>query len=143
MLMKYVDRETAVGSTALGDVIPSLPKHVEVGMVDVIDDEGLLLESNMPSITSPPLQAKETYLDVDITPELSVEQQKEVKELLFEYPDVLSDLPGRTYCIEYKIRLTHSDPIRSKAYPLPHHMRKVVVSEVQTMLELGVIEPLC
>ncbi|XP_071081291.1 uncharacterized protein [Haliotis cracherodii] len=98
-------------------------------------------ELDMPEISSPNLEAKETYLDVDISSDLTSVQQAEVRALLEEYEDVLTDLPGRTNCIEYKIRLISSDPVRSRPYPLPHHMREVVASEVQSMLDLGVIEP--
>jgi hypothetical protein len=141
LLKKYVDRESTVEYDVVCDVIASLPSHVEIGMVDVVDVGDEVEQAEVLEINSPPLIAKETYLDVDISPDLTVDQQNEVRELMFEFRDVLTDLPGRTDGIEYKIRLTDSDPIRSKPYPLPHHMRKIVAAEVQSMLKLGVIEP--
>ncbi|XP_046566272.1 uncharacterized protein LOC124274942, partial [Haliotis rubra] len=75
------------------------------------------------------------------THDLTPEQKQEVSELVSEYQDVLTDLPGRTDSIEYKIKLTSTEPISSKPYPLPHHMREVVAREVESMLRMDVIEP--
>ncbi len=143
MLKKYVEREETAATAVMCDVSISLPQYVGAGLIDVpeIEEMEVRQELDMPGIASPPLEATESYLDVDISPELTEEQQGQVRELLAEYKDVLTDLPGKTDCIEYKIRLTSDVPIRSRPYPLPHHMRDVVAAEVQSMLKMGVIEP--
>jgi len=51
------------------------------------------------------------------------------------------DQPGRTDLLHHDIKLTTTDPIRSKQYPMPFAMRETVVSEVKKMIGLGVIEP--
>jgi hypothetical protein len=83
----------------------------------------------------------ETYKDVQINPELSQEQQTQVKELITEYQDIFTDVPKVTQLGEHSITLTCSEPIRSKAYPLPYAMREVLDKELDTMLQLGIIEP--
>ncbi|XP_046545517.1 uncharacterized protein LOC124255665 [Haliotis rubra] len=124
LLKKYIDRESSSCSTVVSDVSVSLPQYVCTGIVDVGDDNVESdVEGDLPEIVSPPLKAKETYLDVNISQDLSDVQKTDVRELLAEFSDVLTDLPGRTNCMEYKVRLTSSDPVRSRPYPIPHHMR--------------------
>jgi len=85
---------------------------------------------------------KETFNDVKINPELTEQQKKlEVMELLEEFQDVFTDVPGLTTLGEHSITLTSMDPVHSKPYPIPHAMQKVVEKELETMLSLGIIEP--
>ena len=56
--------------------------------------------------------------------------------LLEEY----TDIPGKTDLIEYDIRLTTEDPVRSKPYPVPHARKDTIQQEVEMMLRMGVIE---
>ncbi|XP_067676459.1 uncharacterized protein [Haliotis asinina] len=141
LLKKYVDREIAV-NTMMCDVSIASLQYVGAGLVDVQEPmDEVSSGSEQLDVMTIPLTAKETYLDVDISPDLTPEQKQDVRELAAEYQDVLTDLPGRTDSIEYKIKLTSTEPIRSKPYPLPHHMREVVAREVESMLSMDVIEP--
>ena len=47
---------------------------------------------------------------------------------------------GRTDLIQHDIKLSTSEPIRSKGYPVPFKARDVMDSEIKKMLELDVIE---
>ena len=58
-----------------------------------------------------------------------------------QYPDVLPGLPGRTDQIQHDIKLLTSEPIRTKGYSIPYKTRSVMETEIQDMLDLGVIEP--
>ncbi|XP_071099126.1 uncharacterized protein [Haliotis cracherodii] len=135
LLKKYIDREE-IKDTTVCDVSIAHLMYASAGLVDVKAEEVSMLD-----IVSPALVSKETYQDVDISKDLTEEQQIEVRELVSEFRDVLSDLPGKVDCMQYKIKLTCNEPIRSKPYPLPHHMRDVVAKEIQSMLDMGVIEP--
>jgi len=64
-----------------------------------------------------------------------------MKNLLHQYQDIWTDVPGRTNLAEFKVNLTSDVPIQCKPYPLPHTKRSVVKQEVADMLEMGVIEP--
>jgi len=66
---------------------------------------------------------KETINDVKINCELTNEQQQDVKQLLSEYQDIFTDVPNITNLGEHEINLTTAEPVRGKAYPLPHAMR--------------------
>ena len=54
---------------------------------------------------------------------------------------MMSFLINQDELICYIIKLTRTDPSRSKQYPMPFVMRETVVSEVKKMIDLGVIEP--
>ncbi|XP_064651627.1 uncharacterized protein LOC135502607 [Lineus longissimus] len=83
----------------------------------------------------------ETMEDVHICGDLRPEQIEEVKEILCSYQDVLTDSPGRTTVLSHDVRLTTSDPVRVRPYPIPFSMVEVVKHAIENMLDMGVIEP--
>ena len=58
---------------------------------------------------------------------------------LSRHKEVFSDIPGKTNMIEHKIELTDNNPIKSRPYPLPYAMRKILKKEIEDMLSLGII----
>ena len=54
------------------------------------------------------------YNDVSVSDALTSEQRAEVEALIEQYPDVLTSVPGRTDLIQHDIKLSTSEPIRSK-----------------------------
>ena len=73
--------------------------------------------------------------------ELKDNQRKELRSMLAEFTDVLSDVPGRTSAYIYDIKLTSSTPVRRKPYPTPQALQAEFNTEVQAMLKAGIIEP--
>ncbi len=53
---------------------------------------------------------------------------------------MFSPLPGRTNLIQHHIETEPGIVVRSRLYRLPEHKKKVVQSELEAMLEMGVIE---
>jgi len=86
-------------------------------------------------------EQKETYQDVHVNPQLEEDQKKQMVELPKEFQDVFSDVPKVTNLGEHSTELTSSEPIGSRAYPLPFAMREAVDRELDSMLASGVIEP--
>ena len=84
---------------------------------------------------------KETYNNVKISDRLDEEQTRQVRQLVYEYRDIFTDIPKVTNLGEHSITLTSSEPIRGKAYPLPHAMKEILDKELDTMLNMGIIEP--
>ena len=76
-------------------------------------------------------------------PDLEGYRQREgvLKDLVWRYPHVFTDMPGETDVIQHQIRLTEDMPIGCKPYPLPYAMREELRDEVDTMLEMGVVRP--
>ena len=83
----------------------------------------------------------ETYEDVIINPDLSEEQKEQVKALLQQYQDIFTDVPKVTHLGTHEIQLVSADPVKGKAYPIPHAMKPILESEIETMLRMGIIEP--
>ncbi len=71
---------------------------------------------------------------------LSPSQLTDVARLQTEFADVFSPLPGRTNLIQHHIETEPGVVVRSRPYRLPEHKKKVVQSELEAMLEMGVIE---
>ncbi len=71
---------------------------------------------------------------------LSPSQLTDVARLQTEFADVFSPLPGRTNLIQHHIETEPGVVMRSRPYRLPEHKKKVVESELEAMLEMGVIE---
>ena len=132
ILRLYVERKTEA-SHCLLSAEASIPLRE--------DDDDESDEYSLEDCTFPSNKEIETYRDVSISDELTDEQKKEVKELLAKYPDVLTSIPGKTELLEHDIKLSTAEPVRSKGYPLPYKTREIMESEIDEMIELGVIEP--
>ena len=71
---------------------------------------------------------------------LNKEERERIQEVLQTYEHVVRDAPGQTSITECTIKLTSDDPVRTKAYPIPHALRETLNKEVEKMLEADVIE---
>jgi hypothetical protein len=72
---------------------------------------------------------------------LSADQRREVENLLKEFQDIFSNVPGRTNLVKHRIQLSSTVPIRKRPYPVPYAMRKEMDKEIDEMIKLGIIEP--
>jgi hypothetical protein len=77
---------------------------------------------------------------IDINKELSDKQKAEINEIIYEFRDIISDIPGKTTAGIHKIELLDSKPITLKPYTVPLHMVETLKKEIDTMLNLGIIE---
>lgn len=84
----------------------------------------------------------QTIKDVKISEDLTKDQRHAAIQLLHEYKDFFSDIPGRTTVIEQKIVLTTNTSIRVKPYPIPLHFGNQVNKKIQDLLRLGIIKEL-
>ncbi|GFN74707.1 scan domain-containing protein 3 [Plakobranchus ocellatus] len=90
-------------------------------------------------VTTPPLASESGTVVID--PRLSSSQVQGVKELLIEFQDILTSVPGCANTLCHEIRLITDAVIRVKPYPLPFAAREFVTQEVNDLLSLGVTEP--
>ena len=116
MLKKYVERiPITVGSVCcLGN------QQLEVVKSGIKFDDKHLKNY----ISFCPLEAKETYKDVLIHEDHSSHQQTQMQELVEEYNDVFTDLPGGTDLVECSINLVDDTPFRVNPYPVPYALKK-------------------
>ena len=129
MLKQYVERRNELSHCLLS-----------AEAIESVDDDDIE-EFPLNDCTFPTAKKPESFRDVSISNTLTSEQCKEVETLMKQYPDVLSSLPGRTDQIQHDIKLLTSEPIRTKGYSIPYKTRSVMETEIQDMLDLGVIEP--
>ena len=123
MLKKYNEREMKDEVQVLGAVVHEDSHDLETGEISEFVSK-----------------QKETYMDVNINPQLDPVQKKEVEIVLSEFQDVFTDVPKVTNLGQHSIELTCTEPIRGRAYPLPFALRDVVDQELDSMLARGVIE---
>ena len=145
LLKQYHERGTEAETT---DETQTVGETQDTAATAVIEDDEVstpdhtLHSLSNESLLQPyPLEAKEGVSDANINPNLETPRQEKVNELLQEYKDIFSDIPGRTTLGAHDIRLRDDEPLRGKPYPIPHALRQTVKDEVQTMMSLGVIEP--
>ena len=126
MLKQYVKRQSMTSHRLMAIEIAS-----------VVDEADKVDNYSLKDCTFPSTQRTETYKDVSISNELTPEQIREAEQ----YQDVRTGLPGRTDIIRYNIKLLTTEPVRSKGYPIPYKTHEVMETEIQEMVDLGVIEP--
>ena len=87
-----------------------------------------------------PIEAKETAADVQYGDQITSQQKRDFAELVSEYADVFSDLPGSFSGIEHRVVLK-DEPVKTKPYPVPFRLQETLHKEIDTMLNLGIIQP--
>lgn len=130
MLKLYIDRDNENDAGVLG--------IAGVAVVDFADDED---DGEDELCDSPGQKRTEGAREVTVNDELSEEEKTEIRTLLDDFEDVLSDVPGVTTLGVHDIKLTTNKPVRTKPYPLPFVSRDTVCEAVRKMIEAGVIEP--
>ncbi|GFX61377.1 hypothetical protein TNCV_4894211 [Trichonephila clavipes] len=78
--------------------------------------------------------------DVQLNSKLSQIQRGQLKELLYEYSNLFSNIPGCTDLAEHDIELESKRVIVSKTYRMSPRQIEILKSEVNKMLELKIIE---
>ena len=69
------------------------------------------------------------------------EEEKVVKMLKGEYPEVFSDLPGKTDACTLTIDTGLESPRGSHPYRIPNRLKEGVRSEVEKLVDLGIVVP--
>ena len=120
MLRKYVDREPILCSVA--------------AILDPLECPELEIEEE-------PEQGNESYHDVKIASKLVGNPTWELRELLREYKEIFSDVPGLTNLEEHAITLNTTTAIRGKSYHVPFAKVTDIETEVKKMMTMAIIEP--
>ena len=131
LLRKYVDRALSLDHGVLTSCSISVISEEDEEQ-DHFDEREFLPPTSIQT---------ESTSDVHLAERLSEEQRSELRQMLDSFSDVLTDIPGKTTLVQHRIETTTSQPVRVRPYPVPFSTEEVIKSEVQKMLELGVIEP--
>lgn len=141
MLRKYTVREEEVSKD--GNIQRGVLACVCMSVIEETFEEsrdGHMDRTDSNPLTLPHMESTESIEDCHISDALDGNQKQDMYQLLEEFKDVMTDLPGCTPLIEHEIRTTTEQPVRVKQYPLPYQMTETVKEEVKKMLDMGVIE---
>lgn len=72
---------------------------------------------------------------------LNNQQVCQLKNLLNQYPEVITEKIGYTNTVKHKIVCKDYEPIKQKSYPMNADKRNFVIKKIQEMEEQGLIEP--
>ncbi|XP_069108215.1 uncharacterized protein, partial [Argopecten irradians] len=92
-------------------------------------------------ITIPPPTRTESIDDVAVSELLTSDQTTDIRNILAEFEDVLTDVPGKTNLGKHDIKTTTCEPVRVKSHSIPYSMKNTIKEELDKMLRMGVIEP--
>ena len=73
--------------------------------------------------------------------DLTVDQQRELQEVLNNFQDVMRDEPGLMKNMVHKIHTGDSTPCRTLPYCICPTWREALRKEIQKLREAGIIEP--
>ena len=126
MLKLYVQRES-------DEVETGVTAGLSIAIIDDEEDELVVVPDRYGT--------QQTVADVHLENHLHADQFQQLRELLDEYSDIFTELPGNTDLINHEIKVGDSKPVRSKPYPVPFATRGAMQVEVDKMLSLDIIEP--
>ena len=89
----------------------------------------------------PTWRGEESGRSPSVGTQLTVQQKRQLLELLSDFKSVMSGRCGRTCISQHHIRTTGGLPVRQWPYRMPHAYRDTVERELEMMLREGVIEP--
>ena len=87
-------------------------------------------------------------INISTLSHLSVQQQRELLQLLDHHADCFSDMPGNITCVEHVIELTPGfKPKRMREYKVPESLKVEVENQIEKMLASGIVRestsPMC
>ncbi|GFT21156.1 hypothetical protein TNCV_2582341 [Trichonephila clavipes] len=135
----WYDRRTVKRQFQLGELVlviaPSRPNKLSVQWHDEEEDiPSLELENDRSGWSK-------IISDVQLNSKLSQIQRGQLKELLYGYSKLFSNIPGCTDLAEHDIELESERAIVAKPYRMSPRQIEILKSEVNKMLELKIIEP--
>jgi hypothetical protein len=141
MLKKYEERDDEFKLDRLRG--KTAPDKIETcAGLAVIDEEILLREGN-DDVELPVCETQQTedYSNVNIDKDLDENKRKELEQLIFEFQDIFTDIPGKTNLIEVELKLQRDEEIKLKPFPIPLNLRDKLNEEIDAMIKLDIIEP--
>ena len=77
----------------------------------------------------------------NVNESLEWDRRASLEDLLSNFKDVFSQTPGCTTILQHDIVLSSTRRICAKNYPVPIHLRPYFETEVDNLLQLGIIQP--
>lgn len=137
-------------------ILKKYHRRAQVHRVQVLDEVSTLEALSAPGKEEAPVIEKQlprevfqlptipTSSDVPATRKpqvgesLTWDQHSIIEDLLREFNDVFSDVPGHCTTLEHDITLTTIDRVQAKIYPVPVHLQPSFKQEVETLFQQGI-----
>ena len=118
----------------------SQESHTENDNDDVYSDEPQLYEKV--DIVKPKLTNSDVLQNLDEKlSHLNPDQREDIKELIYEFQDIFSDVPTRTTEAYHDVDVGDSHPIKQHPYRLNPVKAELMKKEVQYMLDNDIAQP--
>ena len=105
---------------------------VQVCSIAVLDSTSEDTGENIEGLVeSPSICDNESIDALNINPDLTKEQQSQVRQIVTNFASTFTGVPGCTTLLEHDIRLTTDAPVRVKQYPLPFNMMEAAKDEIK------------
>ena len=115
---------------------------VQVCSIAVLDTSSEDTGENIEGLVESPSICDNKSIDaVNINPDITKEQQSQVRQIVTNFASTFSGVPGCTTLLEHDIKLTTDAPVRVKQYPLSFNMMEAAKDEIKDMIDLGIVEP--
>ena len=138
MLKEYHDRNQAKSVVSIAPVmsVETVDEQSENDLCDFVKFD------NIGDKASPRLKNSDVLSNLDARlAHLSLEQQRQLSDLIHEFSHLFSDVPGRTDLVYHDIDVGEATPIKLHPYRMNPVKRQFLEKEVQYMLENDIIEP--
>ena len=115
---------------------------VQVCSIAVLDSTSEDTGENIERLVELPSICDNESIDaLNINPDLTKEQQSQVRQIVTNFSSTLTGVPGCTFLLEHDTKLTTDAPVRVKQYTLPFNMMEALKDEIKDMIDLGIVEP--
>lgn len=101
-----------------------------------VSDDAEFFESYALTKESKEELIKKKVHEADLIPE----HRTQLLELLTDFKDLFSEMPGLTHLYKHEITMKDEEPINRRSYPVPYALRPAVEDKLREMEEMGIIE---
>ncbi|GFO03942.1 retrovirus-related pol polyprotein from transposon 297 [Plakobranchus ocellatus] len=141
-LKGYIARDRDAGQATTDERPPTSSSAIPAASVTVIEDlEGEHFNDSdceaLPELSG--WGSEESVNDLKYGDGLTLDQRKQLEEVVVTYSSIFGDRPGTALTEEHCIELTSSIPVRQRPYPVLYAMRQTLRDELREMEDLGVI----
>lgn len=158
-VLGWLDSKMTFMNTTKSDrlfIIPTISQRVILGinfwktfklLENILGSSDILVMNNSgipsPNISSMeiPVVGDERDREYDTFFPLSTEERRQLNSVIELFPNFETQGLGRTDLIKHYIDVGDATPIKQRFYPVSPAVEKLMFSEIDRMLQLGVIEP--
>ncbi|XP_055874586.1 uncharacterized protein LOC129924395 [Biomphalaria glabrata] len=137
-LAKYHDRSDEVSENKQDQLITACIAAVINDAEE--DQDGQKLDNGLENLPTFEVTENIGLQHVKINKELNDSQHNNIVQVIKQFQEIITDIPGKAKVKEFRIEVTSDKPINLKPYTVPIHMRENLDKEIENMLKFDIIE---